>query len=371
LAQEREGAEDLEPVLGHVLDEAEDLLPLALQLAVVDRAVPRVQLDFEDVLHLRREVRGDLLLGAAPHQGADPTPQRGELLGVALPLDGGPVDIGEPRRAGEQAGCDDREHRPQVHEAVLERRAGDGDLHRSGQAPGALVGLGLVILDELRLVEHQRTPRQGVVRLELDAEEGVRSHDDVGAVDVRGEVGPAPSARLLHRCHAQARREAGHLSGPVRHHAGGRHDQGRVLEPPLLLGPDDGRDGLEGLAQAHVISQHAAESVVPQERQPVVALDLVRAKVGAHALGNRRPGDVVGHGEGLDRRGPPLALRLDHAQRGEVLPEAHLEPADARRPVALNEATRLLDEASQALVLGPIEAEVRAAVQEEVGLPAG
>ena len=86
LAQQRERAQDREPVAVEVVEQAEDLLPLALQVRLVELAVPRVQLDLEHLLLLGRQVGGDLLLGAALDQRLDPPPQLGEQLGVALPF---------------------------------------------------------------------------------------------------------------------------------------------------------------------------------------------------------------------------------------------------------------------------------------------
>ena len=45
--------------------------------------MPRVQLDLEHLLLLRRQVGGDLLLRAAHDQRLDPPPQLGQPLGVA------------------------------------------------------------------------------------------------------------------------------------------------------------------------------------------------------------------------------------------------------------------------------------------------
>ena len=70
LAQERDRAQDREPVAVEVVDQAEDLLPLALQPGLVELAVARVELDLERLLLLRRQVGGDEFLGAALERGA-------------------------------------------------------------------------------------------------------------------------------------------------------------------------------------------------------------------------------------------------------------------------------------------------------------
>ena len=103
LAQQGQRAEDREAVGVHVADQAEDLLPLPLQLRLVDLAVLRVQLHLQDLFLLGRQLGGHLLLGAAPDQRPDPPLELGQSLAVALPLDRPGVVVAEPVRAGEQA----------------------------------------------------------------------------------------------------------------------------------------------------------------------------------------------------------------------------------------------------------------------------
>ena len=56
LAQERDRAQDREPVAIEVVEQAEDLLPLALQPSVVELAVTWMEIDLEGLLLLRRQV---------------------------------------------------------------------------------------------------------------------------------------------------------------------------------------------------------------------------------------------------------------------------------------------------------------------------
>ena len=142
-------------LLVQVVDQAEDLLPLPLQVRLVDPLVLRVELDLEHLLLLGRQLRRDAFLGAAQHQRPDPPTQLAQPI-ASLPRSIGPaVVLGEPVRDREKPRRRDREQRPQVHQAVLQRRAGDRQLERRRQPAGALVGLGLVVLDELGLVEDQ------------------------------------------------------------------------------------------------------------------------------------------------------------------------------------------------------------------------
>ena len=95
LAQQGQRAEDREAVGVHVVDQAEDLLPLPLQPGLVDLAVLRVQVDLQDLLLLGGQVGGHLFLGAAQDQRLDPPLELGQPLGVALLLDRAGVVVAE------------------------------------------------------------------------------------------------------------------------------------------------------------------------------------------------------------------------------------------------------------------------------------
>ena len=153
LAQQGERAQNGEAVVREVIDQPEDLLPLPLQLPLVDHAVPGMQIHLEHLLLLGGQVRGHLLLRAPHDQRPDPAAQLREQLWPVAVLDRPGVEVAEPARVREQPGRGDRQQRPELHQVVLHRRAGDRELERRGQLPGALVGLRLVVLDELRLVQ--------------------------------------------------------------------------------------------------------------------------------------------------------------------------------------------------------------------------
>lgn len=122
LPQHGEGPQDGDAVAVEVIDEPEEALALALQVPVVDGPVPRVQVDGEHLLHLRRQLGGDGLLGAAQHERSDAPAQGREALGVPGVLDRlGPLVL-EQGRARVQPGGHDGQQRPQVHQRVLEGR---------------------------------------------------------------------------------------------------------------------------------------------------------------------------------------------------------------------------------------------------------
>jgi hypothetical protein len=71
----------------HVAQEPEDLLPLPVQVGLVELLVPGVEIELEDLLLLLGQVGGDLLLGPAQDQRPDPAAQLDQTLGVGLLLD--------------------------------------------------------------------------------------------------------------------------------------------------------------------------------------------------------------------------------------------------------------------------------------------
>ncbi len=372
LAQQGQRAQDREPVGVHVADQAEDLLPLALQMGLVDLAVPRVQVDLEHLLLLGREVGGHEFLGAALDQRLDPPPELGEQLGLAVFLDRAGVVVAEPRRAGEQPRRGDRQQRPQLHEVVLHGRSGDGQLERGLQPPRALVDLRLVILGELGLVQDQPRPGQLRVGVEVDPQQRVRGDHRVGARDGLVERLAAAVAGLRYRDHVQSRREPRGLGRPVRHHARRGDDEKRRSGRAGLPGVADQRQGLQGLAQAHVVGEDPAELVLPQERQPREPVVLVGPQQRPQRGGRRRALDGAERQQSLDLPLPCAGLAGDHAEFGQLVPHPGLEPADpqlARRRVP--QRPRLLDQPGQRPQLGLVQREVGAVVEQQVRLAPG
>ena len=113
--------------------------------------------------------------------------------------------------------------------------------------------------------------------------------------------------------HRDAGREPGGLAGPVLHDAGGRDDE----EPGVGLGLEHvqaQREGLDGLAQAHVVGEDPAQPVAVQERQPVEALLLVVAQRGFEPGRRRRPARAR-PAPPAGRRGRPSAATARRRRR--------------------------------------------------------
>ena len=66
--------------------------------------------------------------------------------------------LAESDGVGEQAGRSDRQQRPELHQVVFHRCAGDRQLERRLHTPSALVHLRPVVLGVLGLVEHEARP---------------------------------------------------------------------------------------------------------------------------------------------------------------------------------------------------------------------
>jgi hypothetical protein len=296
-----------------VVDQPEHLLPLTLQMRLVEPLVPRVQLDLDHLLLLRRQLGRHDVLGPAQHDRPDPPPQLGQPGRVALPLDRPPVVLREPVSGREQAGGGDGQQRPQVHQAVLQRGAGDRQFERSRDPAGTGMGLGPVVLDELGLVEHQTRPGQPGQGLALDAEQGVGGDHQVGTGNHLGHRLSALAGRLGQGDRAEPRREPVRLGCPVGHHTGRRDDKEGWRFGLDLPGLDDQRQGLQRLAQAHVVGQDPPRRWLQRK------------------WSQRRPVELVGRSCAAVR---PSLDRLDRrwCRPGRVRPRSTAPTGRSRRP---------------------------------------
>ena len=89
------------------------------------------------------------------------------------------------------------------------------------------------------------------------------------------------------------------------------------------------RQGLQRLAEPHVVGEHAAEPVLVEEGQPVESGVLIGPEGGAQSGGRVVFGPVSRIGQGPDRGLPLAGLGGDHPEALEVLPQARLESTEA------------------------------------------
>ena len=182
------------------------------------------------------------------------------------------------------------------------------------------------VLEELGLVEHHAAPVDPAELAGVDPQERVGGDHDVGARGLGGHVRAALADGGVQHTHVQVGGELLGLGGPHGHHGAGRdHEERRPLGPSLACVGEE-REGLDGLAQAHVVGQDPAEVLLPQEREPAQALLLVGAQVGLQAGGARGLGEALDGGQTPDGGGPLRVLVHLVRELLEVLPEADLVP---------------------------------------------
>ena len=278
-------------------------------MRVVDAAVAGGQRQVHAHIILRRKLRRHQLLGAAQHERPDAPAQAsgrgGRVRGVLTGFGRAGVQVAEGAGGGEEPVRHNRQQRPQLHEVVLQGRAGHRNLGARGHGAGDRPGAGAGIFDELRLVQQERAPaggarallrtepgRVGDVRVLVHAQQRVAGQHQVRPGHAFGQRGLAGGGfgNGDDLCPGQ---ETFGLRRPVRDN-GGRRDHEEGCErlagnrgAVLLDGVGEQGEGLHGLAQAHVVGEDAAHAMLVQEGEPAVTLHLVGAQGGAQARGDR------------------------------------------------------------------------------------
>lgn len=195
------------------------------------------------------------------------------------------VALGEVAAGAEEVGVKEVEDGPEVVEAVLDGGAGEGEAVRGGEGAGGLGLAGGGVLDELGFVEDEGLPLDAAEAGIIAPEVAIGGEDDVdltGAAKkgiTQGTIGANVAVD------AEAGGPVGKLAFPHGQDGEGGHDEGggRARE--------EKGDGLQGLAQAHVVSQADAEAVSGGLHEPADTLGLV----GAEHLAE---GKVAGGGRG-------------------------------------------------------------------------
>ena len=233
------------------------------------------------------------------------------------------------------------------------------------------MGLRDAVLDELGLVQHQALPVQGRVLLLVQAQQGVAGDHHVGSLDRRGQRGAALGGGGGQHSQIKSRCETGGLGLPYREHRTGcDHQERRGRRWTGTAGVEEQSEGLDGLAQAHVVGEYPAEPLLVQEREPREALVLIRAQDRFQA--GRRGGD----GDLLEVREGTHAAAPGHGGGGlvgevlELLPERDLVPADGRSlRLPLRHGLRLDQQLAQLVEGGVVQLRV-GLVRQQHGLPA-
>ncbi len=288
-----------------------------------DRLIERVVLDALLLRHLdrhacvgpRRELVEHVLADAAHHAVPQPVTDRAQVphaddLVAAVLADR--VQRPQPPLRLQRQVVDPLDDRGQLVDPVLHRRAGQHQAVGRRQPLDRQRRLGRPVLDPLRLVEHDQVGIPGPDDLQvaeellvIDDEEalfsrGVERLPDIGRAvdDLDGQVG-----------------EHGPFAGPLGLEAGRRDDQA-AADPPAL--PEDAarRDGLRGLAQAHVVGQE--QPALAEEPQHALAL-----------IGIERPlqamqplADLGGRQRLLNHQAETLPLPQQQGSHGRIVAQA-------------------------------------------------
>ena len=223
------------------------------------------------------------------------------------------------RREPRSPGIQEVEQRPQVAQAVLDRRAGQRDAGAGGQrAHRPALPRGRV-LDGLRLVQDHQPPLD-VRQPGLPLQHGVGRHRQIDAGKLPRRRGGDLRQRLAIRlgrvqeAQDQRRREPLRLAPPVPEERGGDDQQGRPRPASAVFPvPEQQRQHLHGLAEPHVVGQAGAEPQARQQPEPRHAVALVGPQ-----RGPQRPAG----GHRLQR------TRLTHARQQLAHPVAggHVHP---------------------------------------------
>ena len=165
---------------------------------------------------------------------------------------------------------------PQFAEPVLDGSAGEGKpldaLHRLHR-PGVLGG---VIFDILGLVQNMITEHPPLILLDVPFQQIVRSDRHIVAHAAADSLSPLLRVSQ-NRQHGEFRGKTANLRLPVENQGSGADHQGGAVVP-RLTGVQQQGDDLQGLAQAHIVGQDAAEAVLLHGFQPAVAGFLVIAQ---------------------------------------------------------------------------------------------
>ena len=192
--------------------------------------------------------------------GATIRRRAGGGLRIAPPLDRYRVTLREPGERAEQSRIGEVHNGPQLGQPVLHGGTGQRHPYRRVQCFRGLGRLGGLILDLWRLVEHHHVPCHLVQQAGVAAQETIAGDGDRAGFEVLHRAGRSgPWWRITGRY--GAKRASSRSQLPTTDV--GQNDQMRSDGLPA----GEQRDGLQCLAQAHVIGQQCAEP----ERSPSTA----------------------------------------------------------------------------------------------------
>ena len=249
-----------------------------------------------------RQFACHVFLLAAQDERPDAAREQRPPVVVGLLLDRRPPVTQEVGAAAEKPGQEKVELAPQLTKVVLQRRPGQTQAMARLEPAHDLGPLAACILDGLRLVENQQVIAMLGQLSRIAPQQGIRRKHDVMIRNL-GET--AFALGPVQRKHAQRRGETRCFVAPVEDQRSGQDDQRRTVKAPRFLLEQQMRQGLRGLAQAHVVGQDAGELVPTQKLQPGQAFPLVGAELKPQAAGGLDVGNalrsdqLLGHGHDI------------------------------------------------------------------------
>ena len=193
-----------------------------------------------------------------------------------------------------------------------------------------------MVLGELGFVEYQSGPAARGIRIGVEAKEGVRRHDDVRPVDECCQIGFSAAQRVRDDSGVEGWCELGHLGFPIGDHAGGSNDQKRRRRWIRLPRSADHCESLQGLTQAHVVGEYAAQTVLAEEIEPTESVDLIRTQRCRQRVRDFDGIDARTAEQSCDLLLPSCCLMFDSSERRQFFPQPGLKFADrefAGRPI--------------------------------------
>ena len=237
-------------------------------------------------------------------------------------------------RFAEQARGQPVVERPQLLEIVLQRCPGQRQTLAGANLPDAFRDGRSRIFHRLRLVQHRDVVVVPEQRFMVPVEQRIGRDDQVIVGNVRKT--PPPVGPVQHQ-NLQLRHEARGLAPPVADQARRHHKEAREVDLLLQMPVRQQREGLHGLAEPHVVGQHAAEPAIRERPQPAVAGALVGPQSSLQRSGRRQfrglgerpePGAQIEH---LPPAGPGHAAAFEGLRQLEQAPR--IGPMELEQPL--------------------------------------
>ena len=229
-------------------------------------------LDLAQHHRLGRQLGGHLFLAAAQDEGRHAAGEHVPTLVIIVFLDRVPKVFAKAGLVAEKAGQQEMKQRPQLAQVILHRRAGETQPVPRLQGAGHPGILRAGIFDVLGLVEDDEMPVRGGEDGFIVEQQRIRAQHEIVIRQALKMMLPLVAVQGQH---FERGCEAGGLVRPVHHQARRRDHETGPIHPAIFLFQQEVRERLNGLAQPHVIGEHARQLVLAQELQPAHPFELV------------------------------------------------------------------------------------------------